>query len=177
MGEPLGGRLTPPDGMNFVGVIAGDADNQVLLASDSGYGFVAPVRDLYSKNKAGKAVLSVRGVARAIKPSMVEARDSDEIACVTNEGYLLIFAATELPELARGKGLKMMQIPAAKSKKREEYMMSAVVIPVGGALKVTAGSRHITLKQKDFAHYRSERARRGLKLPRGFQKVEFVEVV
>lgn len=177
MGEPLGGRLTTPDGMNFVGVIAGDADNQVLLASDSGYGFVAPVSDLYSKNKAGKAVLSVRGVARAIRPAMVSARDSDEIACVTNKGYLLIFAATELPELARGKGLKMMQIPAAKLKKREEYMMSAVVISIGGALKITAGSRHITLKQKDFPHYRSQRARRGLKLPRGFQKVEFVEVV
>ncbi len=177
MGEPLGGRLSPPDGMNFVGVIGGGADTRVLLASDSGYGFIAPVGALYSKNKAGKAVLSVRGGARATVPAAIQDPKKDEIACVTNEGYLLIFAASELPELARGKGLKMMQIPPTKLKKREEFVHSVVVIPPRGALKITAGSRHVTLKQKDFARYRSERARRGLKLPRGFQRVETMEVV
>jgi topoisomerase-4 subunit A len=177
MGEPLAGRLAPPDGTDFVGVLAGDPATQVLLASDAGYGFIASIGDLYSKNKAGKAVLSVRGVARAITPASIQDREVDEIACLTNEGYLLIFSASELPELARGKGLKMIQIPAAKSKTREEFMMNAVVIPPRGALKISAGNRHITLKQKDFDHYRSERARRGLKLPRGFQKVDTMEVV
>lgn len=177
MGEPLAVRLSPPDGTDFVGVISGDPEAGVLLASDSGYGFIAPVGDLYSKNKAGKAVLSVRGVARAIVPVEIDDPDEDEIACLTNEGYLLIFAAAELPILARGKGLKMMQVPPAKLKNREEFMMSAVVIPLGGALKIAAGSRHITLKQKDFERYRSERARRGLKLPRGFQRVNTMEVV
>ncbi|MFT4581074.1 MAG: topoisomerase-4 subunit A [Gammaproteobacteria bacterium] len=177
MGEPLGGRLTPPNGTEFVGVVAGDADTKILIASDAGYGFIAPLGELYSKNKAGKALLSVRGAARAIAPVIVIERESDEIACLTNEGYLLIFRATELPELARGKGLKMMQIPAAKLKSRDEYMMAAVAIPPHGTLKITAGSRHITLKQKDFDHYRSERAHRGLKLPRGFQKVDIMEMV
>jgi len=176
MGEPLGGRLSPPDGTDFVGAIAGTPDNQVLLASDSGYGFIGSVGELYSKNKAGKAVLSVRGVARATVPDAVVDRDTDEIACVTNAGYLLVFPAAELPELARGKGLKMMQIPAAKLKNREEYMLGVVVIPEKGALKVTAGNRHITLKSRDLDRYRSERARRGLKLPRGFQKVDAVEL-
>jgi len=177
MGEPLGGRLSPPDGTDFVGAIAGTADEQVLLASDSGYGFIAPIGELYSKNKAGKAVLSVRGNTRAIVPAAITDRDTDEIACLTSEGYLLIFAANELPELSRGKGLKMMQVPAAKLKKREEFVKCAVVIPPRGALKITAGNRHITLKQKDFERYRSERARRGLKLPRGFQRVDAMEVV
>jgi topoisomerase-4 subunit A len=177
MGEPLAGRLSPPDGTDFVGVIVGEADQQVLLASDSGYGFIGPVGEWYSKNKAGKAVLSVRGNARAIVPAPVYDREHDEIACLSNEGYLLIFAARELPELARGKGLKMMQIPPAKLQNRAEYMMAAIVIPAHGALKITAGNRHITLKQKDFDHYRSERARRGLKLPRGLQKVDAIELV
>ena len=177
MGEPLAGRLAPPDGIDFVGVVAGSAESWVLLASDAGYGFIAPVGELYSKNKAGKAVLSVRGASRAVVPWVINERDSDEIACVTNAGYLLVFPATELPELARGKGLKMMQIPATKLKNREEFMLSAVVLPPGGALKITAGSRHTTLKRKDLDHYRGERARRGLKLPRGFQKVDLVEVV
>ena len=177
MGEPLGGRLSPPDGTDFVGVTAGDAVSKVLLASDAGYGFIAPVGELYSKNKAGKAVLSVRGVARAIAPQVIQDAESDDIACVTNDGYLLIFSASELPVLARGKGLKMMQIPAAKLKKRAEFMMSACVLPRGLALRVTAGSRHITLKPKDLKRYRSERARRGLKLPRGFQKVDMMDVI
>ena len=177
MGEPLAGRLSPPDGTDFVGVITGDPEAGVLLASDSGYGFIAPVGELYSKNKAGKAVLSVRGVARAIVPVEIADQDRDEIACLTNDGYLLIFAAAELPVLARGKGLKMMQVPPAKLKNRDEYMMSAVAIPTGGELKITAGNRHITLKQKDFTRYRSERAHRGLKLPRGFQRVDAMDVV
>lgn len=177
MGEPLAGRLSPPDGTDFVGVISGDPEAGVLLASDSGYGFIAPVGELYSKNKAGKAVLSVRGVARAIVPVEIEDQDQDEIACLTNEGYLLIFAASELPVLARGKGLKMMQVPPAKLKNRGEFMMCAVAVAPGGTLKITAGSRHITLKQQDFDRYRSERARRGLKLPRGFQRVDTMEVV
>lgn len=176
MGEPLAGRLSPPDGTDFVGVISGDPEAGILLASDSGYGFIAPVSDLYSKSKAGKAVLSVRGVARAIVPVEINDPDEDEIACLTNMGYLVIFAAAELPILARGKGLKMIQIPAAKLKNREEFMISMAVIPPGGVLKITAGSRHINLKQKDFMRYRSERARRGLKLPRGFQRVDGMEI-
>jgi topoisomerase-4 subunit A len=122
MGEPLAGRLSPPDGTDFVGVIAGAPETNVLLASDAGYGFIGPIGELYSKNKAGKAVLSVRGVARATVPDVVGERDTDEIACVTNEDYLLVFPARQLPELARGKGLKMMQIPAAKLENREEFM-------------------------------------------------------
>jgi topoisomerase-4 subunit A len=108
---------------------------------------------------------------------VIQDAESDDIACVTNDGYLLIFSASELPVLARGKGLKMMQIPAAKLKKRAEFMMSACVLPRGLALRVTAGSRHITLKPKDLKRYRSERARRGLKLPRGFQKVDMMDVI
>ena len=177
MGEPLAGRLSPPDGTDFVGVIAGAPETNVLLASDAGYGFIGPIGELYSKNKAGKAVLSVRGVARATVPDVVGERDTDEIACVTNEDYLLVFPARQLPELARGKGLKMMQIPAAKLKNREEFMLRAVVVPARGTLRITAGSRHITLKHKDLDRYRGDRARRGLKLPRGFQKVEAIEVV
>ncbi|TDJ61908.1 MAG: DNA topoisomerase IV subunit A, partial [Proteobacteria bacterium] len=172
MGEPLAGRLTPVDGINFVGVISGGVEDMVLLAADSGYGFIAALGDLYSKNKSGKAVLSVRGDARAITPASINDRTKDLIACVTNEGYLLIFAAAELPKLARGKGLKMMQIPPAKRQKREEFIKCAVVVPLRGTIKIGAGNRHITLKPKDLVRYRAERARRGLKLPRGFQRVD-----
>ena len=176
-GEPLGGRLVTPDGTQFVGVVAGGDDDLVLLASDAGYGFVARIGDLCAKSKSGKAVLSVRGETKALPPTPLVSLENDEIACVTNGGYLSIFVAGELPLLARGKGLKMQQIPAQKLKTRAEIMAGAVVIGSGQSLKVIAGNRHLTLKQKDLERYRTARARRGLKLPRGLQRVSAIEAV
>ena len=154
--------------------MAGDTDDLVVLAAESGYGFIARMGELYSKNKAGKAVLSARGNINAIAPCPIDNPDKDLIACVTTAGYLLVFKAKELPELARGKGLKMMQIPAAKLKNKEEHMSAIVALAADDHLMVVAGNRHVTLKGKDLARYRGGRARRGLKLPRGFQKVDAI---
>lgn len=175
MGEPLAGRLTTPDGTSFVGAIAGNDEEFVVLATESGYGFIAQVSDLYSKNKAGKAVISARGNISVIPPASIENPTKDSIACVTNAGYLLIFKAKDLPTLARGKGLKMQQIPAPKLKNKEEFMCSIAALGADDSLKVIAGSRHVTIKSKDLKRYRAGRARRGLKLPRGFQKVDAIE--
>lgn len=175
MGEPLAGRLTTPDGTSFVGAIAGSEEQYVVLATESGYGFIAQVVELYSKNKAGKAVISARGNISVIPPAVIRDPSKDSIACVTNAGYLLIFKAKDLPVLARGKGLKMQQIPAPKLKSKEEYMCAITALTPEQDLKVVAGSRHVTIKSKDLKRYRAGRARRGLKLPRGFQKVDGIE--
>ena len=177
MGEPLAGRLSPPDGTNFVGVMAGSEDDRVVIAAESGYGFIARVGELYSKNKAGKAVLSARGNINAIAPAVIDDPAKDLIACVTSAGYLLVFKAKDLPELARGKGLKMQQIPAAKLKNKEEFMCAIAALTTTSGLKIIAGNRHVTIKPKDLARYKAGRARRGLKLPRGFQKVDGIEAI
>jgi topoisomerase-4 subunit A len=177
-GEPLTGRINPPSGATFEALLTGVDADRFLLASDAGYGFVARFVDLQTKNKAGKAVLSLPKGAGVLQPGSVGSADeSAMVAAVTNEGRLLVFPLSELPELSRGKGNKIIGIPTPRAAAREELMVGAVVLVAGNVLQITAGKRHLKLKFSDLEHYRGERGRRGNKLPNGFQKVVAVGVV
>jgi len=176
-GEPATSRINPPSGARFDGLLMGDDNLRVLLASDAGYGFVAKVSDLYSKNKAGKATLNLPKGAIALSPIVLESDDVKWLVVVSNEGRMLVFAIGELPELARGKGNKIINIPAARVQAREEFVVALDVISEKQSVKVVSGKRHLSMKFKDLEHYMGERGRRGNKLPRGFQKVDRVEVV
>jgi len=175
-GEPITGKLNPPSGATIEGMLMGDEKQQVLLASDAGYGFVANLADMYTKNRSGKALLTLPKGGRVIQPQLINAIDSSWLAAISNEGRLLVFPITELPQLARGKGNKIINIPAARVLSREEFVIALVVLDQSQCLKVNSGKRHLTLKFKDLEHYCGERGRRGNKLPRGFQKVDSVEV-
>ncbi len=175
MGEPLSGRLTPPEGARFEGVMLGQQDALYLLATDVGYGFVASLEALYAKNKAGKAVLRVPDRAKVLTPAAVSDFESDRIAAVTTQGRLLVFPLNELPRLSKGKGLKIIQIPSAKLAAREEIVSAVTVVPDDGALILHSGQRHLTLKSADLEHYMGERAQRGRVLPRGFRRVTLME--
>ncbi len=175
LGEPLSGRLSPPDGATFAGVVMAGASPYVLLASDAGYGFVAEIGALMTKNRSGKSVLSLPAGSQVLPPVPVDDPDQDWVACASSAGHLLIFPVAELPILGRGKGQKILQIPSAKVKSREEVMVAITVLGPESDLRVYAGSRHVTLKEDDQEHYVGDRARRGLKLPRGFQRVERLE--
>ncbi len=175
-GEPLTGRLKPPEGARFVGASMGSADTRVLLCSSAGYGFVGSLGDMVTKNKAGKACLTVPAGASALPPEPLGSGEGRQVAAVTNQGRLLLFALDNLPELARGKGVKLINIPPAAFKAGEEQLVGAVVLGERDALKVHAGQRYLRLKPKDLEHYAGERARRGLKLPRGFRRVDGVDV-
>ena len=179
-GEPLTGRFKPKDGARFVGVAMGGSATKVLLASNAGFGFIGALADMVTKNKAGKACLSVSAGAEAlppivIPPAVLEANDG-LVAAVTNQGRLLIFKLADLPELSRGKGNKLINIPGAAFKAGEESMLAVAVLGEGDELIVHAGQRHLTMKRKDYDNYIGERARRGGKLPRGFQKVDRLTV-
>ena len=175
-GEPLTGRINAPSGVGFAGGIMGNDHDYYLLASDAGYGFFAKLSDLVSKNKAGKAVISVPKGAKVLSPSPVPSLENVSIAAVSNEGRLLLFPAGELPILGKGKGNKIMSIPPARVQNREEYMLAAAPLEDDDILLIHAGKRHLHLKMSDLEHYRGERGRRGNKLPRGFQKVDFIAV-
>jgi topoisomerase IV subunit A len=175
-GEPLTGRLSPPAGAEFVAILAGEPGQRLLLASDAGYGFVVTLEDLYAKPKAGKAVLSLPAGARVLPPVVVTDPASDRLAAVTNTGHLLVFPVAELPELARGKGNKILGIPSARVAAREEFLCALAVIPPGLGLTILSGKRHFTLKPGDLDAYQGERGRRGHLLPRGFQRVDGVTV-
>ena len=177
-GEPLTGRINPPSGATFEALLTGVDADRYLLASDAGYGFVGRFADLQTKNKAGKAVLSLPKGAGVLQPGSVGSADETAmVAAVTNEGRLLVFPLTDLPELSRGKGNKIIGIPTPRAAAREELMVGAVVLVPGNVLQITAGKRHLKLKFTDLEHYRGERGRRGNKLPNGFQKVVAVDVL
>ena len=177
-GEPLTGRINPPSGATFEALLTGVDADRYLLASDAGYGFVGRFADLQTKNKAGKAVLSLPKGAGVLQPGSVGSADETAmVAAVSNEGRLLVFPLSDLPELSRGKGNKIIGIPTPRAAAREELMVGAVVLVPGNVLQITAGKRHLKLKFTDLEHYRGERGRRGNKLPNGFQKVVAVDVL
>lgn len=175
-GEPLTGRLKPPAGASFTAVLMGDDKDQYVLASDAGYGFVVSFDELPSKNKAGKAVLKVPTGGKTLKPCLITDAGQDQLAMVSNIGRLLVFPVKELPVLAKGKGNKMINIPSSKFKTREEFVVDIAVFSPKDSLVFSAGKRSLTLKPKDIEHYLGERARRGNKLPRGYQRVDRIVV-
>jgi topoisomerase-4 subunit A len=174
-GEPATGRLNVSSGALFTDVIMGADDQKVLLGTDAGYGFIAKISDLYTKNRAGKAVVSLPKGAKILSPKMVNDANA-LIAAVTNEGRLLVFPIAELPELAKGKGNKIINIPSSRLQAREEFVIDYGVVSAGDSLVVHSGKRYLVMKTKDLEHYSGERGRRGHKLPRGFQKVDKLDI-
>ena len=174
-GEPATGRLNLPSGALFTHVIMGADDQKVLMGTDAGYGFVTKIGDLFTKNKAGKAVVSIPKGGRILQPKMVKPQDS-HIAAVSNEGRMLVFPIADIPELSRGKGNKIINIPGSRLQSREEFVVDYAVVSENDSLVVHSGKRYLVMKPKDLEHYRGERGRRGHKLPRGFQKVDRLDV-
>ncbi|MDH3811573.1 MAG: DNA topoisomerase IV subunit A [Gammaproteobacteria bacterium] len=171
-GEPLSSRFKPPDGAAFCGAMIGDSEQKYLLASDAGYGFIATLTDLVSRNKAGKAVLRVPVGGKAVVPARVPADKECLIAAISSIGRLLLFEMEELPELAKGKGNKLINIPGPKYKSGVEKMVAAAVVPEDGHLEVYTGTRKMTIKWNDLDDYYGDRALRGSMLPKGWRKVE-----
>ncbi len=174
-GEPLSGRLNPPSGATFEGAAIGDADREVLLASDAGYGFVGSIDELSSKNRNGKAALRLPEGAKVLPAVAVDDYHDQFIAAVTNEGRMLVFALPELPRMARGKGNRIIGIPSARARQRLEFVVAVAVLSSRDTLVIHAGARYRKMKPNDFAGYLGDRGRRGFKLPRGFQNVDRLE--
>ena len=171
-GEPLSSRFRPPDGAAFCGAMIGDSEQKYLLASDAGYGFIATLDNLVSRNKAGKAILRVPRGGAAVVPAAVPKDAECLIAAVSSIGRLLLFEMDELPELAKGKGNKLINIPGPKYKSGEEKMVAAAVVPEDGSLEIHTAARKMTLKWNDLDDYYGDRALRGSLLPKGWRKVE-----
>ena len=175
-GEPLSGKLNAESGETFAGVVSGPIESQVVLASSSGYGFVANLGDLQTKNKSGKAALRVQEGAQVLIPRAVE-NEKDMLAAITNQGRMLVFPLTELPKLARGKGNKIIGIPKASFESGEDFLQEVAVLGEGRELRLLSGKRHFTIKSKDLENFVGNRGRRGNFLPKGFRNVDGIEVI
>jgi topoisomerase-4 subunit A len=175
-GEPLSGRLDPPDGATFPGVLIGEPEERWVLASSAGYGFVVKLEDLHSRNRAGKAVLKVPEGSSVIAPVPVPAVDGALVAAVNSDGRLLTFPVSDLPELPRGKGNKIFGVSSKKAASGEESLVAVAVVAPGQSLRVLSGERHMGLGFRELGDYRGERGQRGAVLPRGWRKVDGLEV-
>ena len=175
-GEPLTGRFNPPAGASFVATLGGDLEAWWLLASDAGYGFRIQAKDLVANKKAGKTALSLPKGAQVVLPCMVEDADNARVVAVTKQGRMLVIPANDLPAMSRGKGNKIIGIPGKDVESREDYVIGVLAVPAKGKVRLNSGKRHLTLKASDLNAYEGERGRRGNKLPRGFQKVDSIEL-
>ena len=176
-GEPLSGRFNLPVGATVGTVLMEKPDQTLLVASDAGYGFIVTFSDLITKNRNGKALLSLGKGARPLPLLKVNDIKSDILVAISNEGRMLLFPVRDLPQLAKGKGNKIIGIPPARAKVREELVSALFVLPVDSTLVIHAGLRKLTLKPGNLSDYRGERGRRGRKLPRGFRNVDQVEMI
>ncbi|ENM5852385.1 DNA topoisomerase IV subunit A [Vibrio mimicus] len=175
-GEPITGRLNVAEGTTIRQVVMGEEDQLWLVGSDAGYGFVCKGDDLLSKNRSGKALINLPENSEVMTPQVIADLDNDEILAITNQGRMLLFPIKDLPQLSKGKGNKIINIPAAKAKTREEVLSNLMVLPQGASITLYAGKRKLGLKVSDLDNFRGERGRRGGLLPRGLQRVTAIEI-
>ena len=175
-GEPLTGRFSLVSGETVEHVLMGKDDSCVLLASDAGYGFICQFSDLVSRNKNGKGIITLPTGAKILEPTQVNSIENDRVIAVSNEGRMLVFPVADLPQLSKGKGNKIINIPALRAQSREEYVVALATAAPDKAVTLMAGKRKLTLKPADLEHYLGERGRRGNKLPRGLQRVDDIIV-
>lgn len=175
-GEPLTGKLNLPAGATIEYVVMAGEQQELLMASDAGYGFICKFEDLIARNKAGKALISLPENAKVIEPkTLVNA--TALVVAMTSAGRMLIFPAKDLPALSKGKGNKIVTIPAANAKERSELLVRLLLISDQASLEFHSGKRKIVLKPEDLQKFRAERGRKGSTLPRGLHtNVEIVVI-
>jgi topoisomerase IV subunit A len=175
-GEPLSGRLNPPDGAKFAGVIMGEPEDLWLLASDAGYGFTVRLKELITDRRAGKTVLNVPENSHVLPPAFVPTTDA-LVLVINSEGKMLAFKVADVPEMPKGKGNKLFDIPTKKAASREEVLTAVAVVPPSGTLVLWSGEKQKTFSWSELKEFKGERAQRGAVLPRGWRQIDRAEGV
>ncbi|MGC0882222.1 DNA topoisomerase IV subunit A [Pantoea vagans] len=174
-GEPLTGKLTPPPGAVVEQVLMEPDEQRLLMASDAGYGFICTFSDLVSRNRAGKALLTLPENARVMTPMAVHHED-DMLLAITQAGRMLMFPVGELPQMSKGKGNKIISIPSAEAAAGQDKLAWLMILPPGSAITLHVGKRKMLLRSEELQKFRADRGRRGTLLPRGLQKIDRVEL-
>ncbi len=175
-GEPLSGKLKPADGAVFVGVMLGDPSDYYLLASSAGYGFVGKLEDMFTRNRAGKALLSVPKGAQALAPVRVRDVEEDWVVSIGSEGNMLVIPLSDVPILPKGKGNKIINIPSKKVVTGEESMRAIALVQDGEEITLYSGKRTKKMKADEIDTFEGERGQRGLKLSQGYRSIDAIEV-
>jgi topoisomerase-4 subunit A len=170
-GEPLSGRLDPPEGATFAAVAIGEPNDKWLLACDAGHGFIARLEALAGRNRAGKTVFRLPENAKVLPASPVPETAGSLVAAVNSDGRLLAFPVGELPEMDKGRGNLIFGIPGRKSRSGEELMVATTVVAPARSLVVHCDDRKMTLSWKDLQEHLGARGQRGALLSRNYRKV------
>lgn len=174
LGEPLTGRLNAPPGATFCGVMTGANEQRFLLATTHGYGFIGKIEDFITKNKKGKGIIKVPLGAKVLPPVAIHDMETDWVAVSSSDGHLLFHHISELPQMPKGKGIKIINIPAAKLKSGEESATAITVINENDHLYIRAKAGTKVMKAADMEPYEGERGQRGKKLPPKLRDVELL---
>lgn len=174
-GEPLTGKLTPPPGATIEQVLMAADDQKLLMASDAGYGFVCTFNDLVARNRAGKVMITLPDNAKALPPMEIHGED-DMLLSITTAGRMLMFPVADLPQLSKGKGNKIVSIPATQAAAGDDKLAWLLVLPPQASVTLHVGKRKLKLRPEDLQKFRAERGRKGTQLPRGLQRIDRVEV-
>ncbi|MGX2951022.1 DNA topoisomerase IV subunit A [Ursidibacter sp. B-7004-1] len=176
-GEPITSKISLPEGASVEYVLMAEDNRKLLMASDSGYGFICQFSDLVSRNKAGKAVISLTENAKVLPPQFIDDSEENLLVAMSSVGRMLVFPTAELPTLSKGKGNKIINISATAAKERTELLARLLVIRPTQSIVFVSGKRKITLKPSDIENYRGERARKGSQLVRGLNVNTEVEII
>ncbi|MBC8948113.1 DNA topoisomerase IV subunit A [Xenorhabdus sp. TS4] len=176
-GEPLTGKLALPVGASVEHLLMAKEEQKFLMASDAGYGFICTFNDLIAKNRAGKAMITLPENAKVMQPLEINNEQEDMLLAITNAGRMLMFPVADLPQLSKGKGNKIVSIPAAQAASGEDMLAWLLVLPPQSSITLYFGKRKLLLRPEDLQKFRAERGRKGVSLPRGLQRIERVEIV
>ncbi|WP_404461210.1 DNA topoisomerase IV subunit A [Providencia rettgeri] len=175
-GEPLTGKLTLPPGATIEHVLMAPEEQKYLMASDAGYGFICTFNDLVTKNKSGKALISLPENAKVLAPIELNNEQEDLLLAITKAGRMLIFPVADLPQLSKGKGNKIINIAGAQAASGEDVLTWLMLLPVGASMTLHFGKRKLKFKAEELQKYRSERGRKGTSLPRGMHNIERIDI-
>jgi topoisomerase-4 subunit A len=159
MGEPLRLMVDLPNEAEIVALFIHRAGNKLLVASSAGDGFVVPEDDVVAQTRAGKQVLNVKGDVRARVCSTVT---GDHVACVGENRKVLLFPLDELPEMGRGKGVRLQ-------KYKDGGLSDATTFTLADGLSWLDPAGR-TRTQTELAEWAAKRAGAGRMAPRGFPR-------
>ncbi|MBF0467899.1 MAG: DNA topoisomerase IV subunit A [Desulfamplus sp.] len=199
MGEPLSGRLVLKPDVSINCMVTGEDSDLVLLASDIGFGFVTEISSLFARGKNGKAVINLAGNtagnlpaentdtdlqgtltgdAVLMPPVYIGSAETDLIIAITTAGRCIIFPVSEMPRIEKGKGNKIIGIPARELAAPDgERLKILKVMSFNSSIEIHAGKHSLKLNPSNQKSYQSKRGYRGKRLPRGYQNVTCIDIV
>ena len=177
-GEPVTGHLTLAPDSTIYTIISAKDDDLFLIGADNGYGYIIKFVDFLTHFKNGKAVVTLSGKDQPVDPLCIPEVNSDSVAAVTTGGRMLIFPVNQLPRLKKGKGNKIIHIPASgKGRNRAEKLKLLKILPLSSNLVIHSGKHRLRLTPGNQQDYTSTRGRRGKLLPRGYRNVDNLEII